>query len=801
MLINRAIQLSNLGKFAEADATFDRASAMHLPDPVQTRLARNLEALHNINQGLISRAAARLDTPVPDAPSLAMNDATGGARIANALNTPLGAGSVSAGGAFALANSLTPGERAALLDVQAAQLTGTTLRLSGEPDKALKVLDEAISGASSVREGRVTAAYRLRAQIMTEKALILEAKNRLGEAEGLLRQVDMLVRAEYPESQTTQASSAGLAAFLARHGREDEAMAIYRRLAGELVNSRSRLVGLTNRIAPYFDLLAKRIPTDPALVGDMLLISQALARPGAAATLEQLSRQMESGDDRGAALYRQSVGLRRDIERNLIMIAQMSAAPDAAEAAKAAKASEIALLKAKVDQLTALQVRTLDDLAGFSKFRAIASNTVTLPEMLALLKPGEAYMKIAAVGDGLYALYLSPRKQTAWRLPMSGRTLAARVSRLRDSISLTLNGVQTTYPFDVDAARALYLDLFGPVEGDLAAVSHLIFEPDGALLQLPVNLLIADQAGVDAYHARMKKPDADDYDFTGIAWFGRDRAISTALSAASFRDVRRLTPSAAKRAYLGLGQNAPVSLVALPAGVSQVRGLAGGGEAADDMSCDWPLDAWNNPIAARELEVAANVYGTGGADLVTGAAFTDTAILNRNDLSDFKVIHFATHGLVSAPKRSCQAKPALLTSFGPQGSDGLLEFREIFDLHLNADLVVLSACDTASGASEATTREAGIETGGGSALDGLVRAFIGAGSRTVIASHWPAPDDYQATYRLMSGMLGAPRTESLGEALRNAERTLMDEPATSHPFYWSGFALIGDGAQPVPGAR
>ncbi|MGK2910909.1 MAG: CHAT domain-containing protein, partial [Sphingobium sp.] len=129
-------------------------------------------------------------------------------------------------------------------------------------------------------------------------------------------------------------------------------------------------------------------------------------------------------------------------------------------------------------------------------------------------------------------------------------------------------------------------------------------------------------------------------------------------------------------------------------------------------------------------------------------------------------------------------------------SDGLLQFGEIFDLKLDADVVILSACDTAGKASREATRAAGL-SGGGGALDGLVRAFIGAGGRSVIASHWPAPEEFHATERLISGLFSAPHGMGMADALRGAEVALMDDADTSHPFYWSGFAIIGDGARPL----
>ena len=83
-----------------------------------------------------------------------------------------------------------------------------------------------------------------------------------------------------------------------------------------------------------------------------------------------------------------------------------------------------------------------------------------------------------------------------------------------------------------------------------------------------------------------------------------------------------------------------------------------------------------------------------------------------------------------------------------------------------------------------------------------MRSFIGAGSRSVLASHWPAPDDFQATERLIGGLFEDGQGQSVATALRTSQRKLMDDPVTSHPYYWSGFAIIGDGARPfLPGQQ
>jgi hypothetical protein len=348
-----------------------------------------------------------------------------------------------------------------------------------------------------------------------------------------------------------------------------------------------------------------------------------------------------------------------------------------------------------------------------------------------------------------------------------------------------------TVPFDVQLSHKLFGQLFEPVAGELASVRHLVFEPDGAMLRLPVNLLVTERAGIDAYLAKAQRPNDEGFDFTDIKWLGRDRDVSTAVSARSFRDVRKVAPSDARNDYIGFGENAiPEATLRM---ASATRGLLD-----DSSSCSWSIDAWGRPISSEELVTASRTLGgAGDAEIVTGQAFTDTAIKQREDLSQYRIMHFATHGLVTAPRPECPARPALMTSFGAEESDGLLSFAEIYDLKIDADLVILSACDTAGKASIAATREAGVTTGGDFALDGLVRAFVGAGGRSVIASHWPVPDDYDATKRLISGLFTAPPGTPTASALRAAQAALMSERETSHPYYWSGFAIIGDGASPV----
>jgi len=782
-IVNQALQKSNLGEFAEADALFAAASRVPTLDPVQVRLARNFEAMHLLNQGKLDAAAFVLARPVVPIAELGTGTAV---EITPPLSAEINSSMPAAQRLGATQSAtLSPEERAAILDAQALQLSATILRLQSKPAEARVSLEKALADATAIREGRVTSITRLRAQIMAETALTHEDQRNYAAAEGLLRGALDLLRTSYPETTAMNGGRARLAAFLVRRGKNDEAMTLYREVVASTTANRASTTGLSNQLAPYFELLATQIPSRPELVADMFLASQTLVRPGVADTQAVLARELRDGGGETAALFRQAISLSRDIERTRIEIGRLNAIENRDGSIRDLIAARDADLKTLVEQ----QSLTFARLSEFPQYRALSTEAMTLDDLKASLREGEAYYKMAIAGNGVYAIYVDAQGATAWKTPISALDLAAKVRSLRETISLVENGQNITYPFDVKLARELYGNLLGPVATRLAPIQHLIFEPDGAMLQLPPNLLIEHQAGVDAYLARTADPKVDEFDFRGIEWLGRNHAVSTSVSARAFRDTRRTPASTATRQYIGFGDNAPATRAAVYA--SATRGM----DASGATGCNWPLSEWNKPVAATELKQAASLIGPTGTQVVTGASFTDTAVRQRTDLADYRILHFATHGFVTAPRPECPARPALLTSFGGADSDGLLSFKEIYDLKLNADVVILSACDTAGEASRSATLEAGVTTGGGSALDGLVRAFIGAGSRTVIASHWPAPDDFHATEQLISGLFQQGAGKPLAVAMRDASRALMDDPVTSHPYYWSDFAIIGDGAQ------
>lgn len=782
--VNRALQRSNLGDFQIAERLFAEARKAGGDDPITARLLRNYEAIHLLNQGFDQAAIDRLSEELPES-AIGAGELDGALVITAPISGRLNRGQ-EASYLFGVDDELrlTIEERAQIIDAQALQIRGTARRINGDLDGAREDLVSAFAQAIEVRDGRVTSITRLRSQVLADLALISEARGNNRDAEAFLRNGLALVRAQYPERRAVSALEARLASFLLRQGREDEALALYRSVVDRAIGKRNAVVGFANQLSPYYRLLAERVESDPAAADAFFQASQVLIRPGVAETQEVLARRLSANSDEASRLFRQSVALGREIERARIRFEALAAAQDSPQAPQ--RQSELA---EQIEALELAQLQTQLKLNDYPQYRAVAPSSIGLPTFREALQPGEVYTRIAVVSDDVYVFYADRMNAKAYRVDVSAEQLDAQVNTIRDSISILEGGQYLTFPFDIAAARQLYKSLFGPIASELASATHVIFEPDGAMLRLPIDLLVLDDRSVALYEERIARPDGDEYDFTGVNWLGRGRMVSTAVSAEAFVQMRNSADSLAQRQYAGFGQNAPIG-PDFPASfsVSEVSRLGG---------CFWPVSQWNAPISASELNTIAGLIGSGQSEVVTQAQFTDASIKRRADLDNFKVLHFATHGLVTPPEPNCPARPALVTSFGEAGSDGLLSFEEIFELKLDADLVILSACDTAGAASVEVTRAAGVASGGGTALEGLVRAFVGAGGRNVMASHWPAPDDFDATERLISEMFRLGRDRTIGAALARSRRQLMDDAETSHPFYWAGFAVIGDAGRPL----
>ncbi len=182
-------------------------------------------------------------------------------------------------------------------------------------------------------------------------------------------------------------------------------------------------------------------------------------------------------------------------------------------------------------------------------------------------------------------------------------------------------------------------------------------------------------------------------------------------------------------------------------------------------------------LSATRQEVAA-IARLSGADVLTGDAASEQAF--RREAGIRRILHLATYGVLN------RHNPLFsFVELAPGGDyDGRLEVHEVFGLRLAADLVVLSACQTGTGAGALADVPAGDD------WVGLTRAFLHAGAGNVVATLWQVDDRATAAlmerfYERYAGGAGP------AGALAGAQRGLLAQAATAHPFYWAGFVAVG----------
>ena len=444
-----------------------------------------------------------------------------------------------------------------------------------------------------------------------------------------------------------------------------------------------------------------------------------------------------------------------------------------------------------VDKLEADRARTqaaLSDieaeLAANARLAQVSDRPADLAALQAKLKPGEGYVRLTVMNDRVFGILIDRDSATPIRPKLGADDVVGLAKALRRTAEV--GDDQVLPDFSVGTATALYQALFADIDGNLRAKTELVFDGGAVLAGLPAGLLVTDRPAPAAKGKRKAR-----HDYSEVAFLAKQMPTSVAMSPRSFIASREFTPSRANKALIGFA--APQAIGQQPIGTGGKFRI---GPCLVDSSA---VSAFANrfaPIPADEIFLAAEALGLNGQPtLVSGAGFSDTEMVRiggpgQMGLMDYKVLHFATHGLTEGQFDCSGAPAALLTSFGGPNSDLLLSFDEIASLRLDANLVVLSACDTASLTSEGTQVRAG-EAQPGTTLDGLVRAFIAAGSRSVMATYWEAANN-DATSLLMAEFYAAGREKTISESLNEAQNTLIGIPQTSHPFFWASFFVVGE---------
>lgn len=388
-----------------------------------------------------------------------------------------------------------------------------------------------------------------------------------------------------------------------------------------------------------------------------------------------------------------------------------------------------------------------------------------LADARARLKPGQGLLLIGNDETGLVTQLVTRDAVVVGEADVSPKRLMELQQRLRASVEAGLLD-ETHAGFDRQSAYELYRLVFpDAVRGVLRSVRELEILAPGSLSTVPFSALVSRPP---------KGEDMDPKALRGTHWLVRDHAVSVMISASPL--PRR--PVSADKALTFAGIGAPLlgppAMLALRSAPRLAEGDVGVASLAQLASL---------PDAARELRDMASRFGT-RSQLLIGAEATETAV-KQAPLDQARVIAFATHGLVGGALRGV-VEPALVMTPPRAPSaldDGLLTASEVAQLRLDADWVILSACDTSAGDSENAPT-----------YSGLARAFISAGSRALLLSHWPVRDDVAGRLTLRT-LEGARSGLSRPEALRRAQLDVMRDaaiPGGAHPASWAPFVLVGD---------
>jgi CHAT domain-containing protein len=797
-ILNLALNVSNGGRFAEADALFAKAAplAQQSRDPALIARSINYGALHLRNQGRFDEAIAMATQALavraqirseigPGGPTAESENGAVviGFEAARALNTRPDRPDTMDNHAPTLTEQLL------IQDAQAYQLIGSAKASQGDRGGAHAALDQAAGILSDyAKPGSVVVG--LRARVQDDIANLELAEGNPGAAADRLQAGLMILRTRHAGSLGEGAMLFDLAQAEAAAGRRDTAMTDYAHAFQVFRDQRGSLGASAYKASGYFDLLLADAGANPGRAAAdaqaFFDASQVLVSDATAQTIARLAARVASGDDAVTGMARALEDSQRALNAKTAEIARLQATDPNAHVAGSVLQDDLRAIQAQHDILEQ-QLLNADP-----RYGQLVASSASVDQIRQRLHPGEVYAKVFLAGDGAYGVLIGQDGAHPYKIA----TDAGAVEQAAAALRAPFDADNSLPPFDVAGAYALFDTLFHPVAGELLSARHLIYEPGGALIGLPAAVLVTDPASADAFKARRRPGRMDNY--AGVAWLGARMDSSLSVSPASFVASRDFKPSTASQPYLGFGDPLLGPAINSPRAFDVVvkRGLAETDGGAD--VCGRVRQALINleplPETADEVRVVGQSLGAGGGDMVTGAAFTDSDIKSRQDLKTYRVLYFATHGILPNAN-ACLPEPALVTSLGGGDSSALLESSDILNLKLDADLVVLAACDTAGGGGD--TEQTGLQ-GGGEALGGLARAFIYAGARGLVVSHWSV--DSASSEKLMTGLFRS-GAATQAEGLKLAQAQLMNDPRYSHPYYWAAFTLVGDGGRPLPAGQ
>ena len=576
---------------------------------------------------------------------------------------------------------------------------------------------------------------QLRATASGTLALHLERLGETARALPLMREaLELAERAEGPQSTRAIGSAIHLGGLEMASGDVTGGYARLHAAAEQLVPLMYQVITapeLGQDDNTYYDLFA-RAAQGAILAGqpaDALRYIQLATFGPVAQASQQVTAWAQLGD--------QGTQLRRlqDLQQTLRAALREETAHLAAGRMAAATASGAAIadLRGAIDRQRADLTARHPDLAGMAE-----PQIVSLSDLQARLGQGEGLYLALPSPTGTAVLLVQQARVTGVVVPQARSALRQQVAAVRATIDLALTSSGPLPAFDPAGVEALYSELFpAPLAARMGEIRHLYVMASDVLAQVPFAIL-ARPARDGARRAGQPH------------WLVRDMALEVPASLAAIG--WGAAPPDLPRTFAGIG-----AAVDLPATLQGLQPLPG---------------------SERELRTIAQVLG-GQGTVLTGPAATEQAV-TALPLDQYRVLAFATHGLLSDEVDGL-GEPALVLT-PAAGCDGLLTASEVAALDLAAEFVILSACNTAGG----VTRSAAPYTG-------LAQAFLYAGAQSLMVSHWQVRDD-AAAFLATETVARTSAGHSRAEALRQATLALIDHsdlPGAGHPAIWAPFLLIG----------
>lgn len=555
-------------------------------------------------------------------------------------------------------------------------------------------------------------------------------------------------------------------------------------LSGDLVEDALRRQSKKFIFQSYFEMLAETASQDPKdaatifQLADYLnassvqqALSDAAVRTGVNVPgLSDIIRKEQDAKNEMASLiqYMTSQGTEEDKKRNPQVVEQMRM------------------------RLREIEVLRKDYKAQIQKsfpeyFQLIQPKAPTPADIAQWLKPDELFVSVLPMENQTYVWAIDASGAVKFhRWDLGEKSSHELVDRIRKTLDVAGQGAQAP-AFNYADAHRLYKGLLGPIESLLAGKNHLVMATSGALAKMPLAVLVRQP--VASAQAR------------DVAWLIKDMAVSHVPTASGWLSLKRFgkVPASAQP-LMAWGDpvfdaKAPQQL-ASAGGTAAVRSVLPTRALQAASLEQSPQDNYLSysrmpplPETRDEVVELAKILGADPQrDLILGAAATRASVLKSSasgQLGKKQVVVFATHGLLAGDLPNLNQPALAMAATNNPAESPLLTLEDVLSLKLNADWVVLSACNTAGADGRAEE-----------AMSGLARGFFFAGSRSLLVTHWSVESEsaMHLTTHTFSAYTKNPAMRR-SEALRQAMLRTMSLPRFAHPAYWAPYALVGEGGR------